>query len=421
MHSPNPISSKNLLKLPAGIGRDRPVDPRTPVVVFGIGIALLSLYAVTIALGINSENDFIREAWRPYRLLAHGHVLGFLRTGPGYTGSLVLRAPLALLAAALGAGPHGTYIITALPCVVAPAFLAGWLSSERNAAAKSQAGRRQRRVWPLDVFMLAPPAVLCINGGHPEDILGAVLCVAAALLARRGSVHAAGVTLGIALINKSWAVVALPLVIALMPSDRRLRGFITTVAVAAAVLVPVELIRMTGSGGSGTGLGGGTGTLFLIPQLWWFFGRNSWAAREAHYLLVIIAWAVTAAWWWSRIHRKRERPTAAAALLMLALVFFLRASLDPWDNGYYYAPFMLAVMTYEDGRGGFPVLSWAYAIMLVIFVPISGVLRGLGQNGHAAVFAVWALATIAFFARRAFGTERARSAPPYTAASRSPT
>jgi len=82
--------------------------------------------------------------------------------------------------------------------------------------------------------MLAPPAFLCVTTGHPEDILGAVLCVAAVLLAQRGSVQAAGFMLGLALINKSWAIIAAPLVFAVMPADRRLRGFGTAVVVTAA-------------------------------------------------------------------------------------------------------------------------------------------------------------------------------------------
>lgn len=393
-------------------------DP-LPVVIFGIGIALFVLYLVTIAIGINSENDFVREAWAPYRLLSHGHVIEFIRAGPAYTGSLILRAPFALLAALFGAGWHGTYILTAVPCVIAPAVLAGWLSSDRRVRARpTRTGGRPRRMWPLDLFMVAPPAWLCINGGHPEDILGATLCVAAVVLAQRGSSRAAGVMLGLALINKSWALVAVPLVIALMPADRRLAGFATTVVVAATVLVPVEIIRMTSSGGSGTGLGGGVGTLFEVPQLWWFFGRKSWFVREAHYILVAVAWVVTAGWWWLRVHRRSVRPTAEMALLMLALVFFLRAALDPWDNGYYFAPFMLSVMAYDD-RGGFPLLSWIFAIAVLIIVPIAGVLKGLGNNGHAAVFAVWALGTIAFFVWRAFAPTRREAAPAYAAASRS--
>ena len=105
---------------------------------------------------------------------------------------------------------------------------------------------------------------------------------------------------------------------------------------------------------------------------------------------------------------------------MLALVFFLRAALDPWDDLYYFAPFMLAIMAYEDGQG-FPMLTWAYGILLVVIVPPSGLLQGLGDNGHAAAFAVFALATIAYFTWRAFVPDRPASGRLYAAVSRSPT
>ena len=39
---------------------------------------------------------------------------------------------------------------------------------------------------------------------------------------------------------------------------------------------------------------------------------------------------------------------------MLALVFFLRAALDPGDDLYYFTPFMLTIMAYEDAQG-FPI------------------------------------------------------------------
>jgi len=68
-------------------------NPRVPVVIFGIGIAVLVLYMLTFPIGLRGENDFYKEAWPAYLLLDHGHILAFLRDGPGYVGSLILRAP----------------------------------------------------------------------------------------------------------------------------------------------------------------------------------------------------------------------------------------------------------------------------------------------------------------------------------------
>lgn len=393
-------------------------NPRLPALVFGIGIAAFVLYMLTIAIKIHSENDFYREAWLPYRLLSHGHVIAFIRQGPGYVGSLVLRAPFALAAAVFGAGARATYIATALPCLLAPAILAAWLAPDRREKPDVPAGTSKPRIRPLDLFMLTPPAIICVTGGHPEDVLGATLCVTAVLLAQRGSAHTAGVMLGFALINKSWALIAAPLIIVLIPAERRLAGLGMAVLVAAVVMVPVLAIRMTGSGGSGAGLGSGAGGIFLVPQLLWFFGRNSWVAREGHIILVAVGWLLTAAWWWFCVHDRPDRPHAGTALTILALVFFLRAALDPWDNVYYFAPFILTIMAYEDANG-FPRLSWAFVIMVVVIVPVAGLLSGLGDNGHAAVFGIWALGVIAYLARRAFVPDRTETGPLYAAASRS--
>ena len=400
-------------------------NPQVPVVIFGIGIAVLVLYLLTFTVDLRNANDFYKEAWPAYLLLDHGHILAFLRDGPGYIGSLILRSPFALLAALFGAGARVTYVATAVPCIVAPALLAGWLVPGRRRKQVTADAGSGPRIRPLDLFMVAPPAFLCVIAGHPEDILGAVLCVAAVLLAQRGSVQAAGVVLGLALINKSWAIIAAPLVFAVMPADRRLTGFGTAVIVTAVVMVPVLAIRMTGSGGSATGLsttglGGSTGSIFLVPQLLWFFGRNSWVARESHIILVAIGWLVTAAWWWFRVRGQQVRPGPRVALIMLSLVFFLRAALDPWDDLYYFAPFILTIMAYEDAHG-FPILTWAFGILLVVVVPPTGALAGLGDNGHAAAFAVFALATIAYFARRAFFPDRRVRGRLYAAVSRSPT
>lgn len=389
-----------------------------PVIAFGMGIATLVLVLISVVVNARGESDFPREAWASYHALFQGHVIGFVRTAPIYVGSLVLRAPFALIAAVFGAGAHATYVATALPCVLAPALLAGWLASERPQRTDGSGMVNTRRLWPLDVFMFTPAAIICVAEGHPEDILGAALCVAAVLTAQRGQARAAGLLLAIAVINKSWAVVVAPLVFGLMPPDRRLAGFATAAGITAAVMVPLLAIRMTGSS-AGAGLGVASKHLTLIPQLLWFFGPNSWVDEQGHVILVIVTWIVGGIWWRLRVRGAGEPPSATAALTILALVFFLRAALDPWDNGYYFVPFMLTLMAYEDGTGGFPKLSWAFAIMLVIVVPPAGPLAGLGDNGHAAVFGVWALAVIAFFGLRAFGGGRPRARRLYAAASRS--
>jgi hypothetical protein len=411
----------------APVGTTKRTNPQIPIVLFGIGIAALVLYLITFTINLHGENaiilhganDFYKEAWPAYLLLQHGHIVAFLRDGPAYVGSLILRVPFALLAGALGAGQRAMYIVTGLPCLLAPALLAGYLAANRPGEPAGTASNRVRRgIRPIDLFMVTPPAIVCLADGHPEDIFGAVLCVLAVLLAQRGSGRAAGFALGVALINKSWAVVVVPLVFAVMPADRRLSSFITLVVTAGIVLIPITVIRATAPGGAGAALGDQSAGIFMVPQLLWWLDPNSWIVREAHILLVAVDWSVTGAWWWLRVRGRSQPPRVNDALMALALVFFLRAALDPWDNIYYLGPFMLTLMTYEEPPG-FPKLSWLYSILIVVIVP-QGLLGGLNQNAHAAVFAVFAVLTIAWFGWRAFFPDRPMSGRIYAAASRSP-
>lgn len=399
-------------------------NPQILVVVFGIGIAAVVLYLLTFAtVAVNSlsQNDFYKEAWAPYLLLQHGHIVAFLRDAPAYVGSLILRAPFALLALVFGAGQRVTYFVTALPCLLGPALLAGYLALDKPGQLGNAGIDRVRRgIRPTDLFMVTPPAVACVADGHPEDILGAVLCVLAVLLAQRGSGRAAGFALGVALINKSWAVVVVPLVFAVMPADRRLSSFVTLLVTAGIVLIPVTVIRATSPGGAGAALGDQSVGIFMVPQLLWWLNPNSWIVREAHILLVAADWLVTGAWWWLRVRGRSQPPRVNDALMALALVFFLRAALDPWDNIYYLVPFMLTLMTYEEPPS-FPKLSWLYAILIVVIVPSPGVLGGLSQNAHAAVFAVFALLTIAYFGWRLLFPDSQVGERLYATVSRSPT
>jgi hypothetical protein len=387
-----------------------------PAVLFGACLGLFATVLLTYTIDVRSLNDFYREAWPAYRLLLHGRFLGFLRAGPPYIGSLLLRAPFALLAGLLGASARGVYVATAIPCAIAPGVLAGYLAG--RARSEPAAAGTSRGVRPVDLFMLTPPAFLAISGGHPEDVLGGVLCVLSVLLACRGSSRAAGLTLALAVINKSWALVAVPLVLALMPEDRRLSGFVTLVVVAGAVMLPVTALRLDSAASLSGTLGDQTYSIFLPPQLLWWLGRSSWIVQQAHILLVLADWLVSGVWWWWRVHRPGPRPPVRAALAALALVLFLRCALDPWDNFYYMAPFMLAVAVMEDPPG-FPAATWLIVLTTLVVVPPHGLLRSLGPTAEAAAFALFALPTIAWLGRLAFAAGKPLPPAGYAASDRS--
>ena len=109
-----------------------------------------------------------------------GHVVGFVRIGPPYVGSLVLRAPFALIPGS-GGRRALVYFASALPCVIAAPLFVVWLGTQRRAD-----GSSPNRIWMMLLVVLNPIFVMAIYGGHPEEILGAVLCVAGVVLAVRG-------------------------------------------------------------------------------------------------------------------------------------------------------------------------------------------------------------------------------------------
>src|ERR1700681_3568229 len=72
-------------------------------------------------------NDYDTEARGAYDALVGGHLLEFLRLAPAYGGTLVLRAPFALVAGLWGGGELAVYRAVAVPCLLASAALAVWL------------------------------------------------------------------------------------------------------------------------------------------------------------------------------------------------------------------------------------------------------------------------------------------------------
>lgn len=383
-----------------------------------LGAAMMvAVLAYVTAMGrpISQHNDFYREAWPAYQALAAGHIVGFLRLGPAYIGSLVLRAPLAVIPTLWGGGAREVYFASALPCVVVVPIFAAWLGAQPRADA-----RARNRIGPMLLCVLNPLVFLGLFYGHPEEVLGAVLCVLAVVAAVNGNPAWAGLLLGLAVINKSWALVAIPVALAVTPGHRG-RLLAITVAVAGSVMIPVTLVRATGPGGFGSSatLGTGIGTIFTSPQLLWWFGRRSWIVAHAHEGIVLVSVICSVVWWWARrgapirglgsrsIARSAGEPARARArrsqaLLLLALVLLLRAALDPWNNAYYEIPFIFALLAYEVLSDRPPALTVICTVLLFVIVPVDGWVLRTSGNPHAAVYAAVVLPLIGYMAARLY-------------------
>jgi hypothetical protein len=122
--------------------------------------------------------------------------------------------------------------------VIAAPVLGLWLSSQPRLRMGSGLASR---ISPIVLCAVNPIVIVCIGFGHAEDVLGASLCVAAVVLAVRGSGGWAGLLVGLAVVNKSWALVAVPVVLAVMPSGQR-RALMIIVGTAASILLPVLIV-----------------------------------------------------------------------------------------------------------------------------------------------------------------------------------
>jgi hypothetical protein len=381
-----------------------------PPVVLAVVLALLASWT---GLG-DLPYDYELEAMSAVDALAGGDPAGFLVRAPAYGGSLVLRAPLVLAADRLGGGTQALWLAMALPALLASVALAVVLW--RGLAAR---GCRRAAWLALAVVAFNPVAGLAVEIGHPEEVVGAVLCAGAALMAVRGHAVPAGLLLGLAGANKPWAIVAaLPVLLALPRGH--LRAVLTTGLACAAVLAPLLLVGSAGVA-SAEAVAVAPATIFKPLQVFWFLGDPSvtgdpgariapaWLGRLSHPLAVLAGGALALAW----IPARRRGADRGDAVLLLALVLLVRCMLDTWTMTYYYAPFLLALATWEAGVRGRAPLAAAGACAALMAV------EGLKvPDAQAAATLCVTLPLAAALALRCFAPRRAAAlAAPARAAS----
>jgi hypothetical protein len=355
-------------------------------------------------------NDYDTEARPAFDALVHGHVLDFLRLAPAYGGSLVERAPFALAPHLWGGGQLAVYRMVALPCLLAAAALGVWLCAQMRSVGRPVLWR----AVALGVCVANPLTLRALEIGHPEELLGGALCVAAVLLAARERPLWAGVALGLAIANKEWALLAAGPVLLALPAKRRLPCLASAGVLASAVLAPLALAS---SGRFATGVkvaAVSAGELFQPWQVWWFLGNTThvaastglgravpmnaalsthpgwriepgWLTGLTHPLIVAVALPLTLLAW-----RGRRRP--GAPLLLLSLLLLLRCVLDTWDISYYLLPFVFALLTWEVSGPSRrpPVLALSSTVLMWVscqWLPE----HGASPDIQAAFFLAWSL------------------------------
>ena len=291
--------------------------------------------------------------------------------------SLALRAPLAGLARAAGAGVRGEYRIGAFACLLALAALGAALALLLRA--------HGRPIWMQVAAAVAcvvnPLTSAALVSGHPEEALAAAFVVGAALFALSERAPATGVLLGLAIATKLWALLAVLPILALLPHRKAVRAGVIGVAVGALLVLPMA------AGSPATfrdrvhavnRFGAEPGTLSQMSTLWRFgtkkpyevivedrgefllVRRAGWklsdsAARWVHPAVLLLAAALALGWLRARRESFDRRATVFG---VLALIFLLRAALDPSTQSYHHFPMLLALLCLETlGLARAPVVT----------------------------------------------------------------
>jgi hypothetical protein len=354
--------------------------------------------------------DYEVEAEPALNALRDGDLGRFLELAPAYGGSLLERAPFALLPGLWGGGGDAVFRAMAVPCLLAGVVL--------GVALFALARRSGARTGAWAVLLLAagnPLTLRALEVGHPEELLVGALAVGAALAAARGRPGPAGLLLGLAVAGKPWAALAVVPVIALLPGPRQMLGASLVAAGAGgAVLLPFLL---TGAGAvhGAAEVASTSGTIFQPWQALWFLGDHGtvvtglygekpgfraapgWAAQVSHPLVVVAGLGVAIA---GSVAARRRRAPRHDGLLLLAAVLLARCVLDTWNTSYYALPFLLALLAWEAAaRGGVPALTGAATVLC--WVSFETLPRLVSPDAQAAFYLAWALPLAASLSWRA--------------------
>jgi hypothetical protein len=380
----------------------------------GMGVAAMAWLGLT---GY-AWSDYETEVAPAYAALAHGQLTEFLRLAPVYGGSLMLRAPFALLPGLWGGGALAVYRTVALPCLLAAAVLGVWLAADmrrRNLPGLA-------RGVALALCVANPLTLGALEVGHPEDLLGGALCVAAVLAAARGRGLWAGVLLGAAVANKEWALLAVGPVLLALPGRRALCAAMAG-ATAAAILAPLAVVHAGNFVAETKATSQTSSEIFQPWQWWWFFGHHGasvlgtfgrvkpgyrigpvWAGTVSHPLILAIGVALPAGLWW-QTRRGGRSCSEREALLVLALLLVARCTLDTWDTGYYVLPLLLALCAWEArGERGLPAI--ALAASALAWVDFEWLRYHASADVQAAFFLAWTVPLAATLALALFAPQR---------------
>jgi hypothetical protein len=337
-------------------------------------VLLGAIYVAWLGFGVQSMGDYPAMFAPAMRALLAGHLGAFFHVLPedGAGGSVLLRAPAAVLGKLLVGSQRAEFRFGALESSLALGTLGLWLARGMRAEGRPKVARAA----VVGLCVIAPALLDAIFFGHPEEPLGAALCVGAVLIADADRPILAGVVLGLALINKPWGLFAVAPALLAAPRGR-LRLAAVAGGIAAGWLATAYLVAPGQFAHSLSALS----TVAHPPELWWPLAHLSappgvtptyylpvFITAHARELVVIVAAGLALA-----LARRSDR-TTDDCLALLALAFLVRCLLDPNDHVYYHVPFVVALIAWEARTRGAPVLALlTTGLLWLVFHTVSGV------------------------------------------------
>jgi hypothetical protein len=343
---------------------------------------LLSLIpAVVLAVAVTSAADYavgLSTGDSPAPALAallHGNLTEAAARQP-FLGlsSILLRLPFVAVAKALGGGMMLEYRLGLFGCAWVVG-LVGVVVARRMQAS----GRQWLFCAALVALMVLNPATLGSRlDGHPEELLGGALCLAAVLAATEDRVVLGGALLGLAVATKEWALIAVVPTFLACQSRRRVLLAVATV-VAAPLALTLPLIDPAAFSRSANIIG--ELRRVYVESWWWPLSVThtvtvhvigGQATAQLHLLPLglsraDVSWlapavALPIGWRYWRVQGGRDRLDAIG---LLALLLLLRCTLDPSFSTYYVVPFLIASLAWEGlTREGLPVGSLGGMMLL---------------------------------------------------------
>jgi hypothetical protein len=292
--------------------------------------------------------DYSRYYAPSMNALLDGRLGAFFANLPldGAGGSILLRAPFAGLGKLLIGGQLAIFRFGTLACLLALGALGLWLAIDM----RRRGVPLLVRVGLVALFASAPVLLQAVFYGHPEEPLGAALCIAAVLAAGGDRPLLAGALLGVAVIDKPWGVLAIgPVLLCAWTQRKRILlpagAIIGCWFLAVGLADPARVLLSVRNANT---------SIVAHPQdLWWplahtvglyprppaMLGDHARQLAVALTLLATVALAIRT--------QPRVQLGTRRCLALLAFGFALRCLLEPSPHVYYQLPLIVALAAWE--------------------------------------------------------------------------